>query len=97
MTDATAPETPQNQAIKDNSSQPAPTPPGPASDLRDIQALLVGGIFPGNLAPAVIKAYNLLEKMARALEEEFKAKAGDAVKAEVGKVEEALNVSNSQK
>jgi hypothetical protein len=36
----------------------------PAADLRDIQALLANGIYPGNVAPAIVKAYQLLEKMA---------------------------------
>lgn len=36
----------------------------PAKDLREIQALLVNGIYPGNSAPAVVKAFHLLEAMA---------------------------------
>lgn len=40
----------------------------PAQELRDIQSLLVGGIFPGNMAPAVIKAFNLLDKMSVEIE-----------------------------
>lgn len=35
----------------------------PAQELREIQHLLLGGIFPGNVAPAVVKGYQLLEKM----------------------------------
>ena len=46
------------------------TPPSPAQDLRDIQGLLVMGIFPGNLAPQVVKAYSLLENMAKHVETE---------------------------
>jgi hypothetical protein len=42
--------------------------PSPAQDLRDIQMLLVQGIFPGQVAPAVVKAYSLLEKMAVQIE-----------------------------
>ena len=42
--------------------------PSPAQDLRDIQNLLVSGIFPGNLAPAVVRAYQLLEAMAKGVE-----------------------------
>lgn len=40
----------------------------PAQDLREIQHLLLGGIFPGNVAPAVVKAYSLLEKMCLEIE-----------------------------
>jgi hypothetical protein len=40
----------------------------PAQDLRDIQYLLLNGIFPGNVAPAVVKAYQLLENMAKTVE-----------------------------
>ena len=52
----------------------------PAQDLRNIQALIVNGIFPGNVAPEVVKAYQLLEAMAQkveldaAHEAEFKAR-----------------------
>jgi len=42
--------------------------PSPAADLRDIQALLVSGVYQGNMAPAVVKAYQLLEKMALTVE-----------------------------
>lgn len=41
----------------------------PAQDLRDIQNLLVGGIFPGNMAPMVVKSYTLLDNMAKQIEE----------------------------
>ena len=40
----------------------------PAKDLREIQALIANGIFPGNVAPSVVKAYNLLEQMAQVVE-----------------------------
>lgn len=40
----------------------------PAKDLREIQALIVNGIFPGNVAPQVIKAFQLLETMAAQVE-----------------------------
>ncbi len=43
---------------------PAEKKASPAQDLRDIQMLLLGGVFPGNVAPAVVKAYQLLESMA---------------------------------
>lgn len=41
---------------------------GPAEDLRHIQGLLAGGIFPGNMAPQVVKSWNLLEHMAQQIE-----------------------------
>jgi|SRR5579872_1691009 len=47
-------------------------PSSPAQDLRDIQMLLVSGIFPGNMAPAIVKAYSLLEQMAIAVENQNK-------------------------
>lgn len=47
--------------------------PSPAQDLRDLQALLTNGIFPGNVAPAIVKAYNLIEKMAVQVEKDAKA------------------------
>ena len=40
----------------------------PAQDLRDIQNLLLMGIYPGNVAPAVVKGYQLLEQMAKQVE-----------------------------
>ena len=42
----------------------------PAQDLRDIQALLVNGIFPGNVAPQIVKAFQMLESMAQLVEKE---------------------------
>jgi len=68
--DAPAAEAPKAEAQK----------PGPAQDLRNIQMLIVSGIFPGNVAPQVVSAYQLLEKMAQkveldaAHEAEFKAR-----------------------
>jgi len=40
----------------------------PAQDLRDVQALLVNGIFPGNVAPQIVKAFQMLEQMALMVE-----------------------------
>lgn len=48
--------------------------PSPAADLRDIQALLANGIYPGNVAPAIVKAYQLLEKMAVEIEKAVESK-----------------------
>jgi hypothetical protein len=48
--------------------------PSPAQDLRDIQMLLISGIFPGNMAPSVVKAYQLLEQMAKAVEAQQESK-----------------------
>lgn len=42
--------------------------PSPAQELRDIQQLLVVGIYPGNMAPAVVKGYQLLDKMCSTIE-----------------------------
>ncbi len=37
----------------------------PAKEIREIQGLLVSGIYPGNVAPAVVRGYQLLEAMAQ--------------------------------
>ena len=52
----------------------SPAKVSPAQDLRDIQMLLVGGIFPGNMAPMVVKAYNMLEAMAKQVEASVESK-----------------------
>lgn len=76
MSEAT---TVQDAQIVDAPKQDAPKP-SPAQDLREIQALLVNGIFPGNVAPQVVKAFHMLEAMASKVEldakheEEFKAR-----------------------
>lgn len=49
-------------------------PVSPAQDLRNIQALLVSGSFPGTMAPAVVKAYHLLDSMASVIEKAVAAK-----------------------
>jgi len=50
----------------------------PAQDLRDIQYLLLNGIFPGNVAPSVVKSYHLLEQMASQVEKDHAEKAAVA-------------------
>ncbi len=64
-------EAPQPEA----KAAPAPEQASPAKDLRDIQSLLVMGIFPGQMAPAVVKAYQLLEHMAVKVEIDAKNEA----------------------
>lgn len=49
----------------------------PAQDLRDIQYLLLNGIFPGNVAPSVVKSYHLLEQMAQQVEAAAKVTANE--------------------
>ncbi len=56
------------EAVVNNTPAPQASKPSPAQDLRDLQALVVTGIYPGNMAPAVVKAYQLLEAMAREVE-----------------------------
>lgn len=58
-----------NGNVKEESKVEAPKE-SPAKDLREIQALLVNGIFPGNVAPQIVKAFQLLEHMAQAVEKE---------------------------
>lgn len=53
---------------------PVAPKPSPAQDLRDIQNLLLGGMFPGQVSPQVVKSFSLLETMAREIE--AKAAAG---------------------
>lgn len=70
-------ETPQNQAedVKDvPKPENTPKQASPAQDLREIQQLLVMGIFPGQMAPSVVKAYQLLEAMAKGVEAQAEAK-----------------------
>lgn len=52
----------------------------PAKDLREIQQLLTNGIFPGNVAPAIVKAFNLLENMAQVVEREAAKVSHEAAK-----------------
>lgn len=61
------------EAPKAEASAPAQPVRGPAHDLREIQNLLLGGIFPGNVAPAVITAYKLLDDMAKRIEDDAQA------------------------
>lgn len=49
-------------------TKPEPQKESPAKDLREIQALLVNGIFPGNVAPQVVKAFHLLDQMCLTIE-----------------------------
>ncbi len=65
-------ETPSKEEAKE---APAAKVASPAQDLRDIQGLLVMGIFPGQMAPAVVKAYQILEHMAQKVETEAKNEA----------------------
>lgn len=50
--------------------------PGPADELRQIQMLLINGIFPGNVAPQVVKGYQYLDALAAKIEAEAKANEG---------------------
>jgi hypothetical protein len=49
-------------------AKPEAAKESPAKDIREIQMLIVNGIFPGNVAPQVVKAYQLLESMAVEIE-----------------------------
>lgn len=67
MSEATVVET----AVEPNGNVKAEAPKeSPAKDLREIQTLLTNGIFPGNVAPAIVRAFNLLENMAQVVERE---------------------------
>jgi hypothetical protein len=58
--------------VKEGIKVEAPKVESPAKDLREIQALIVNGIFPGNVAPQVVKAFHMLESMASKVELEYK-------------------------
>jgi len=59
-------EAPATPVAAASPAQPAPV--SPAQDLKEIQNLLVCGIFPGQMAPSVVKAYSLLQKMVENIE-----------------------------
>lgn len=73
-------ETPQNVAtneavtaqekltVENTQGQEPKTAPSPAQDIRNIQMLLVSGIFPGQMAPQVVQSYQILDKMATKIE-----------------------------
>jgi len=58
-----APSTPVPEAVQ----KPQP---GPAEDVRVVQQLLANALLPGNVAPAVVKAYNYLEALAQKIEKD---------------------------
>ncbi len=80
MTEATQTPEVQNPPVETEARAPqaeavkAPSKASPAQDLRDIQNLLLMGIYPGNVAPAVVKGYQLLEQMARQVEASVESK-----------------------
>ena len=72
MSNETPVETP-NVVVEEKSVE-APKV-SPAKDLRDIQNLLVCGIYPGQMAPQVVKSYQILEQMAKQVEDSVNDKA----------------------
>lgn len=56
------------EAAPAEATKASPASISPAQDLRDLQQLLVMGIYPGNMAPAVVKGYQLLDKMCQKIE-----------------------------
>jgi hypothetical protein len=78
MSEATVETTASEQAVpvseKPTENNAPAAKPSPAQDLRNIQMLLVSGIFPGNVAPQVVAAYNMLEQMAKKVEADAQAK-----------------------
>lgn len=63
-------QTPVAEAPVSPSPVPSAVKPGPADDLRNIQALLVNGMFPGSIAPQIMRSFNILEQMAQKIEKE---------------------------
>lgn len=63
-----APKETENNSKSEDTKKAPEVKVSPAQDLRDIQGLLVNGIFPGQVAPAVVKAYQILEQMAVKIE-----------------------------
>jgi hypothetical protein len=70
----TSAATPSKVSPAQDSAATAVQKVSPAQDLRDIQMLLVGGIYPGNMAPMVVKAYSMLEAMAKQVEASVESK-----------------------
>lgn len=70
MSDAASASPVAEQPVESQEKAPTAqaTKPGPADDIRNIQMLLINGIFPGNVAPQVVQAYKTLESMAVKLE-----------------------------
>jgi len=59
----------KTEAVKPSPAQvEGPTQVSPAQDLRNIQQLIVLGVFPGQCAPEIVKAYLLLEDMCLKIE-----------------------------
>lgn len=56
------------EAIKADAKQP-----GPAHEIRQAQALIAGGLFPGQMAPAITSAFMYLDRMAAKIEADAKA------------------------
>jgi len=46
--------------------------PGPAHELRQAQALIAGGLYPGQMAPAIVAAFNHIGKLAEKIELDYK-------------------------
>lgn len=77
MTEGTSQASAVENPPVESKEKAAPAPSkqaSPAQELRDIQYLLLNGIFPGNVAPAVVKSYQLLETMAKNIEDSSVAK-----------------------
>lgn len=80
MSEATQTPVVENTPLESNPVASGPKPSNtseapkasPAQDLRDIQQLVVCGIFPGNMAPSVVKAYQLLDRMCVEIENSAK-------------------------
>ncbi len=77
---ATTEEAAAVEAQKANEGAAVKAKEGPAYELRQAQALLAGGMFPGQMAPAVQSAFVYLGKLAAKIEldaeheAEFKAR-----------------------
>lgn len=64
------------EEVKSIETSRAELPPqGPAHELRQAQALLAGGLFPGQMAPAISAAFGYLGKLADKMELDAKHEA----------------------
>ncbi len=72
---ATAEEAAAVEAQKANEGAAVKAKEGPAHELRQAQALLAGGMFPGQMAPAVQAAFLYLGKLADKIELDAKHEA----------------------
>ncbi len=66
---------PRPASVDEAKAVEAAKEPGPAHEIRQAQALLAGGLFPGQMAPAIVSAFQTLGKIADKIELDAKHEA----------------------